>query len=717
MSRPGEEEETSIKQRLRSAMRGGMTSDGRETPITMPTDADGEHDDEEIVFHIHEAANTSTAYAQDSDEEDAERREEENKSDRSQSDLHEDGACPRQGPVLAVAAATSVRGMQKQDSDRNARSERMEGMRAFHAGVISYHSVGRNIWMRDTGAGRPTRYVKLSVNEVPMAAVIEEGLPPGDDIYLEDPVEEPPMPQSTEVDDEVERIIRRPIPRNVRAVSGSTSHVRHGLHPESGTAGRKQASETGAGDAQPRTAAAAGSEFRSVMESLRAQVKEMSQTITGMERENKAVGMAYEELRRYVTLQSKLEGEEDAVARGITQETANERIRRRSEFVGVQGAGTTPRSASLINIEKEGSKASELNKEEEIPRSGRNSTRSSASNGVPFLLQNSELPKFDGEHYNIFIDMFEQQARLQGWNDNEKMARFLPCIQGKPRMYLDADDGELLRYGEVKKRLEERYGSHASSFEIKQRIRNMRRTPGETMEDFADRLQALASRARLDRQDKQELFYRAFLDATADTPKLQLHIERLHKDHRDARLPDLLRWVREYRERSPVRFQHDERSINACLAIDKRKGQLRHDDDQVYDEVLEEEQQVQEEKQEREERKDKISAKELHYALSEVEWLKKVIKANELTRDLGEKLRRMGPDHSFQEPMGRPITEADLQRIRNSRWYNNSYQGRGGYGGSRGGYNRGRGRYGRNVGTHTAEGDDCADAEDEEQLE
>ena len=54
-------------------------------------------------------------------------------------------------------------------------------------------------------------------------------------------------------------------------------------------------------------------------------------------------------------------------------------------------------------------------------------------------------------------------------------------------MYLEADDDELLTYEDAKNRLAERYGSNMSAFEVRQRIRNMRRRPGETMESFADR--------------------------------------------------------------------------------------------------------------------------------------------------------------------------------------------------------------------------------------
>ena len=282
-------------------------------------------------------------------------------------------------------------------------------------------------------------------------------------------------------------------------------------------------------------------------------------------------------------------------------------------------------------------------------------------------------------------------------------------------MYLEADEDELLTYEDAKNRLAERYGSNMSAFEVRQRIRNMRRRPGESMESFADRLQAASQKGRIDRADKNELFYRAFLDAVADAPKLQLYLEKKHKENRDARLPDLLRMVREYREKSPTRDSELDFALNVCLPVDKRKGALTHDDDDTVEEVAQEEKKVSDEKVEREERKEKINMRDVGYALQELEWVKRVIKANGLHGDLAEKLRQMGNEKTYQEPMADPLSEQDLNKIREGKFYNNA-----GYRNPRG---RGRGRdrgYNRSYnsrGYYQVNADDCGQVGDENKQE
>ena len=80
---------------------------------------------------------------------------------------------------------------------------------------------------------------------------------------------------------------------------------------------------------------------------------------------------------------------------------------------------------------------------------------------------------------------------------------------------------------------------------------------------------------------------------------------------------------------------------------------------------------VTEEKIEREERKEKINMRDVGYALQELEWVKRVIKANGLHGDLAEKLRQMGNEKTYQEPMAEPLTEQDLNKIRESDFYKN----------------------------------------------
>ena len=115
-----------------------------------------------------------------------------------------------------------------------------------------------------------------------------------------------------------------------------------------------------------------------------------------------------------------------------------------------------------------------------------------------------------------------------------------------------------------------------------------------------------------------------------------MYIEKEHDKNRQARLQDLLKMVREYRERSPERTTRS-KAVNVCQSIDKRKGPLKHEDPNVRGEIEKETQKIKEEKVGRTERSDRILRNDVDYNTGEVEFLKRVIKANGLHHDLKEK--------------------------------------------------------------------------------
>jgi len=123
--------------------------------------------------------------------------------------------------------------------------------------------------------------------------------------------------------------------------------------------------------------------------------------------------------------------------------------------------------------------------------------------------------------------------------------------------------------------------------------------------------------------------------------------------------------------------------------------------------VAEEEQKVVEEKEEKRDRKNQINLRDLGYALSEIEFVKKVIKANGLHRGLRDKLQDQEEGHTFQEPMGDPITDEQLGELRRRYGPRNSFPNnrQGGYQGNRqGGYqgNRQGGYQGNRQGGYQA---------------
>ena len=283
--------------------------------------------------------------------------------------------------------------------------------------------------------------------------------------------------------------------------------------------------------------------------------------------------------------------------------------------------------------------------------------------GIAPLPPNIKLPRFNGENWYSFEDLFETIAKLQQWQGTEKLTWFLSCIDEKARMYLEVEQDELLTYEQARQSMEERYGNRMSTFDLKRRIRALKRNSGESMEAFADRLQAIAQRGRIDKEEKMDLFYRAFIDAVSEEPKLQMYIEQQKKQQRRARLPDLLRMVREYRERSPLRVIQ-EREVNVCQSIDKRKGPLRHQDNEVEGEVEKETRRVKDERMEKKDRGDRILRSDVDYNTGEIEFVKKVIRASGLMEGIKDKLEKMKSEKSFLEPLGDGTPEPDWQKIR-----------------------------------------------------
>ena len=98
-------------------------------------------------------------------------------------------------------------------------------------------------------------------------------------------------------------------------------------------------------------------------------------------------------------------------------------------------------------------------------------------------------------------------------------------IDSKPRMYARGDLGVPQTYQDVRRRLQQRYGQNEPAYNVRLQLREIKRLPGERLQVFADRLQEVAQRGKLDPQDRDELFYFAFLNAVRDTPKMQNFIE------------------------------------------------------------------------------------------------------------------------------------------------------------------------------------------------
>jgi hypothetical protein len=265
-----------------------------------------------------------------------------------------------------------------------------------------------------------------------------------------------------------------------------------------------------------------------------------------------------------------------------------------------------------------------------------------ATHGVVPL---TTLCKFNGEQWEEFISYFKSLATAHAWSKVDKLTYLLASVEGKPRMYTKAEVGVPHTYTTVRDRLQHRYGQFEPAFNVRNLLRDAVRRPGETLEDFVDRLQEIATRGHIDVTDRNELFYGAFIRAIQGTPKMQLYVEQAHSQNRDLTLSDLLALVRRYRNLSPTTERRTVAAntvaastaapdmvvaVDVCQPISKRKGELSHTDSSLQQELEEERGKVINEKEEKLRQKRNSLVKDMTYCLNEIAWIKKVIKDKKL---------------------------------------------------------------------------------------
>ena len=194
------------------------------------------------------------------------------------------------------------------------------------------------------------------------------------------------------------------------------------------------------------------------------------------------------------------------------------------------------------------------------------------------------ITKFTGENWTEFIEYFDSLAEANAWSDKDKLAILFMSIDSKPRMYARGDKGTPQTYEDVRRRLQQRYGQNEPAFNVRAQLREIQRHPGERLEVFADRLQEVAQRGLLDPQDRDELFYFAFLNAVRDTPKMQNFIEKAHAKNRSLKLSDLLALSQEYLNRSPTALRRSV-AVNVCRTAKPTGKLIKEEESELVGEV------------------------------------------------------------------------------------------------------------------------------------
>ncbi|CAC5388088.1 unnamed protein product [Mytilus coruscus] len=147
--------------------------------------------------------------------------------------------------------------------------------------------------------------------------------------------------------------------------------------------------------------------------------------------------------------------------------------------------------------------------------------------------QNVKLPAFTGnEKWEVWLNRFQAVARLNNWDDNEKLRELIPRLQGEAGDFVfdQLPSKTLDKYTKLIKELRNRFGVIESSRPYKLQFSRRRQFSGETPEKFASELKRLYDKAYKNRDFKtrQEDLLQRFLLGLQDY-KARIHIE-LNKD-------------------------------------------------------------------------------------------------------------------------------------------------------------------------------------------
>ncbi|CAC5421921.1 unnamed protein product [Mytilus coruscus] len=147
--------------------------------------------------------------------------------------------------------------------------------------------------------------------------------------------------------------------------------------------------------------------------------------------------------------------------------------------------------------------------------------------------QNVKLPAFTGnEKWEVWLNRFQAVARLNNWDDNEKLRELIPRLQGEAGDFVfdQLPSKTLDKYTKLIKELRNRFGVIESSRTYKLQFSRRRQFSGETPEKFASELKRLYDKAYKNRDFKtrQEDLLQRFLLGLQDY-KARIHIE-LNKD-------------------------------------------------------------------------------------------------------------------------------------------------------------------------------------------
>ena len=153
-----------------------------------------------------------------------------------------------------------------------------------------------------------------------------------------------------------------------------------------------------------------------------------------------------------------------------------------------------------------------------------------SSTGAKFVKNiNLKVPRFNGKNFHIFKPRFEAVARRRGLNDEQKCDLLTQVLEGDAERVLAWVLPEHWSYETLMKEAELQFTDNKSYSDVLTELLYMRRKAGESLHEFAHKVQQTSRQAEMREEERQRLTRQAFVIGLADYPLMRAYVEREDK--------------------------------------------------------------------------------------------------------------------------------------------------------------------------------------------
>lgn len=136
-----------------------------------------------------------------------------------------------------------------------------------------------------------------------------------------------------------------------------------------------------------------------------------------------------------------------------------------------------------------------------------------------------KVPKFTGQNWQTFINLFEVVAKRYRWNDVEMRERLEFALESDAQHILNRPGVNSWSYRRLRGELEVRYGQNKSICEAKNQLFELRRGVNQTAHSYADALENIAGAAKMPIREREGAVEVAFVYGLRDNPDLQHYVQ------------------------------------------------------------------------------------------------------------------------------------------------------------------------------------------------